>query len=129
MLVVADEHCVDVAMPSLSVPGQFVKKLVGVMGISISSAKVYDRITDFVVSGISPNSLPQQHQHVTLREVSSMFRLPVVFQSARHRHVAESCRFLIQPLYYVPRFLISPKPRLTGAEIDLPQVTFAKGTI
>jgi hypothetical protein len=26
----------------------------------------------------------------------------------------------------LPRFLISPKPRLTGAEINLPQVTFAK---
>ena len=39
--------------------------------------------------------------------------------------MAESCRFLIQPWYYLD-FLISPNPRLTGAEIDLPQVTFAK---
>jgi hypothetical protein len=51
MLVVADEHCVDAALPSLSVPRQFVKKLVGAMGISISSAKAYDWITDFAVSG------------------------------------------------------------------------------
>jgi hypothetical protein len=101
MLVVADEHCIDAAMPSLSVPHQFVKKLVGAMGISISSAKAYDRITDLAVSGTSANSLPQQHQHVTLREVSSLFRLPVVLQSARHRHVAESCHFLTQPLYYL----------------------------
>lgn len=58
MLVVADGHCVDAAMPSLSVLHQFVKRLVGVMGISISSAKIYDRITGFVVSGTSPDSLP-----------------------------------------------------------------------
>jgi hypothetical protein len=45
MLVLADEHGVDAALPSLSVPRRFMKKPVGVMGISISSAKVYDRIT------------------------------------------------------------------------------------
>lgn len=51
MLVVADEHCADTAMPSLSVSRRFMKKPVDVMGISILSAKVYDPITDFVVLG------------------------------------------------------------------------------
>jgi hypothetical protein len=47
MLVVADERSVDAVMPSLSVPRRFMKKPVGVMKISIPSAKVYDPITDF----------------------------------------------------------------------------------
>ena len=50
MLVVADEHCADTAILPFSVSRRFMKP-VGVMGISISSAKVYDPITDFVVSG------------------------------------------------------------------------------
>jgi len=119
MLVVADEYCADAAMPSLSVSRRFMKKPVGVMEISIPSAKVYDPITDSGVSGTSHNSLPRQYQRVTLREVSLLFRWPIFLQSARHRYVAESCRFLIQPWYYLD-FLISPNPRLTGAEIDSP---------
>jgi hypothetical protein len=125
MLVVADENCVDAAMPSLSVSRRFMKKPVGIMGISISSAEVYDPITDFVVSGTGHNSLPRQYQRVTLREISLLFRWPIFLQFARHRHVAESCRFLIQPWYYLD-FLISSTPRLTGAEINLPQATFTK---
>ena len=96
--------------PSLSVPRRFMKKPVGVMKISISSAKVYDPITDFVVPGTSPNGLPRQYQRVTLREVPLLFRWPISLQSTRHRHVAESCRFLIQPWYYLD-FLISSKTK------------------
>ena len=50
--------------------------------------------------------------------------LPICQVTARGRIMP-----LLDAIFVLPRFSNKSKPRLTGAEIDLPQVTFANGTI